>query len=1192
MNMISTAFPTEVNAFQKKSELVSKLVGSWEEKNSKTALRTGGVSLMALSLAACGSSDDTAFSQADVTAAAAQATKAAQDAASYAALQVAAVTAEAAAVAANVAAEAVIAAATAQASAVAAAKTEGIAEGVASVDITSDNAAIAAAAKAVGIAEGIATLDITSDNAAVVAVAEALKDEQITLKNAEIAAKVAELATLQATYDNLVAPVTLTTQLTAAETLTGGHGDDTFTGAGTTYTNADKLRDPFTTDNDSANLTVTGNITPDVASIENINLTINSTGPKIVNASSILRANTLTLTRGDVEIAFGIIPGNKTHDIDLLDASHIPNVVIAGSATNVALDQTVTAGVVLDADVATGSVNVIGAATIKAAGAGAGDTVTVIAADEDAGTFTSTENAKAVTVTTGAETVAISTQGAGLTADDFTGAIAVTGVSTKNVTIAAASGGATVNVLGEAGVVGVDGVVIAGIDETVSSVTTSFVGTSSSKGVISVDGASTSDIATLSAVGINTVATAASNQIETLNLSGNGASATYEVTGAATTYNITGDQDVTISGSEVAFDGKTITDSSTGTSTIKITTLDDADLSQAVVDNIIVASDAMGKTLTLADNSTITLASDLNSAFHLAGKVADYSLNLVTADDTNNSGAVIDIVTGVLTVSFIDSLNINAKIGQLTATTTTAGSTTAIQIFGTKDVNLGALTAQVVASTSTGDISFDAASAALTTVVTGAGDDTIVMDHAAVVSVQTGAGDDVVTAASSASSIYSTGAGLDTFNLNTANAIVVDTGAGVDTVKIADDVDSNAILVGGAGDDTLIFLEDSSGTVAGSTTFAISSFEKIDITAGGITMNAAQFSNNSEFKLIGDNARTDILTVINTGMTGAVIDGEKVTFDATQAATLQLSGKADLKDTITGSLKDDIIIGTTGGDIIDGDTGIDIFLAASLKANDIEGGTSDSNGIVINLGATARTKAEVLSAINSHTADAVTAVGSGAIAYTFALSGATNSAVTSSISNVENITGTSGADYIVGALGANIIDGGIGADFISGGVGGDTITGGSGNDTINLGASDAAADTVVIGATALINGTDTVTSFEAGQDKIDISAFETVGAVVVGTGTYTVAAGQAVFLGGQAAGAADTPAAAIIALNAAGTVTAAAAGIKNFVLIADDNSAALYSVLDDGAANEYTGNTFTLLSTFDDNIIAATDLII
>ncbi len=82
------------------------------------------------------------------------------------------------------------------------------------------------------------------------------------------------------------------------------------------------------------------------------------------------------------------------------------------------------------------------------------------------------------------------------------------------------------------------------------------------------------------------------------------------------------------------------------------------------------------------------------------------------------------------------------------------------------------------------------------------------------------------------------------------------------------------------------------------------------------------------------------------------------------------------------------------------------------------------------------------------------------------------------------------------------------------------------------------------------------------------------------------------FLGGQAAGAADAPGAAIIALNAAGTVTAASVSTGNFVLISDDNSAALYSVLDDGAADEYTGNTFTLLSTFDDAIIASTDLVI
>jgi hypothetical protein len=59
MNMISTgAFRTEMDASNKQNTLVSKLVAAWEKKNAKVA-RAGGVSLMALSLAACGSDDDT-----------------------------------------------------------------------------------------------------------------------------------------------------------------------------------------------------------------------------------------------------------------------------------------------------------------------------------------------------------------------------------------------------------------------------------------------------------------------------------------------------------------------------------------------------------------------------------------------------------------------------------------------------------------------------------------------------------------------------------------------------------------------------------------------------------------------------------------------------------------------------------------------------------------------------------------------------------------------------------------------------------------------------------------------------------------------------------------------------------------------------------------------------------------------------
>jgi len=59
MNMISTgAFQTEMDASNKQSTLAEKFAAVWEKKNNKAA-RAGGLSLMALSLAACGSDDST-----------------------------------------------------------------------------------------------------------------------------------------------------------------------------------------------------------------------------------------------------------------------------------------------------------------------------------------------------------------------------------------------------------------------------------------------------------------------------------------------------------------------------------------------------------------------------------------------------------------------------------------------------------------------------------------------------------------------------------------------------------------------------------------------------------------------------------------------------------------------------------------------------------------------------------------------------------------------------------------------------------------------------------------------------------------------------------------------------------------------------------------------------------------------------
>jgi hypothetical protein len=67
MNMISTgAFQTEMDASNKQPTLAEKFAAVWEKKNAKAA-RAGGVSLMALSLAACGSDDDSAATTSSTT---------------------------------------------------------------------------------------------------------------------------------------------------------------------------------------------------------------------------------------------------------------------------------------------------------------------------------------------------------------------------------------------------------------------------------------------------------------------------------------------------------------------------------------------------------------------------------------------------------------------------------------------------------------------------------------------------------------------------------------------------------------------------------------------------------------------------------------------------------------------------------------------------------------------------------------------------------------------------------------------------------------------------------------------------------------------------------------------------------------------------------------------------------------------
>ena len=75
----------------------------------------------------------------------------------------------------------------------------------------------------------------------------------------------------------------------------------------------------------------------------------------------------------------------------------------------------------------------------------------------------------------------------------------------------------------------------------------------------------------------------------------------------------------------------------------------------------------------------------------------------------------------------------------------------------------------------------------------------------------------------------------------------------------------------------------------------------------------------------------------------------------------------------------------------------------------------------------------------------------------------------------DTVDGGTGHDRLFGGEGSDVLDGGTGDDFLHGGEGDDTLTGGAGEDVFAFGAEQ---------------GTDKVTDFTDGEDRIDLSGLE------------------------------------------------------------------------------------------------------
>ena len=176
-----------------------------------------------------------------------------------------------------------------------------------------------------------------------------------------------------------------------------------------------------------------------------------------------------------------------------------------------------------------------------------------------------------------------------------------------------------------------------------------------------------------------------------------------------------------------------------------------------------------------------------------------------------------------------------------------------------------------------------------------------------------------------------------------------------------------------------------------------------------------------------------------------------------------------------------------------------------------------------------------------------------------------------------------GNDTITTGAGKDVIVSESGNDIINSGTGTDIITSGAGNDSIAVGV-DSVLDTVVFGSTAVTNGSDIITNFGSGVDKLNLDALTAQTATTAVTGSLTVTAGNVYFLASSVAGNADSVAAAAAVLQSAATWTNGTTGAVAFFVVNDDNSSAVYQYVEAGGTG-ITLTELTLMGTVDAKIV-------
>lgn len=241
----------------------------------------------------------------------------------------------------------------------------------------------------------------------------------------------------------------------------------------------------------------------------------------------------------------------------------------------------------------------------------------------------------------------------------------------------------------------------------------------------------------------------------------------------------------------------------------------------------------------------------------------------------------------------------------------------------------------------------------------------------------------------------------------------------------------------------------------------------------------------------------------------------------------RLIGSSAAGDNLQGRGGDDVIIGRGGGDALLGGVGADVFVYESAADS------LTNNGVLLRQDTLSDFETGVdridLTALNV-AAGNVSLIRSGSFTFLFA-NAASGSLVVGAERDVNAadliglttgvyMIGSGATDTLVGGTRADLLEGGAGSDVLRGGEGADTLRGGLGADGLTGGAGGDVFAYGAIGDSAL-NAADTISDFQSGVDKLDLTGLRSAAGTAVRTGLVSQGGATFVFVDVGADGSTD-----------------------------------------------------------------------